>query len=124
MSRLSSGALVIAVCLGAAAMLASSREPVSESGATDVHQATEGAFRDGLYLGKLAAERGQPSHVCRGRWSREKDRALFAEGYQQGYSASLPAVKRKPGPAPRKPNPVVRAQSGNNSLTNTVGNEV
>jgi len=94
MSRLSSGALVIAVCLGAAAMHASSGAPAFESAGGDVNQATEGAFRDGLYLGKLAAERGQRSHICSGRWAREKDRTLFSSGYRQGYSEFLSSRAR------------------------------
>jgi hypothetical protein len=47
-------------------------------------QATNAAFRDGLYLGKLAAERGSESHVATGRWATNQDRISFAAGYQQG----------------------------------------
>lgn len=54
-----------------------------------VLQATDGAFRDGVYLGKLAAKRGLPSHVAIGRWSTPVDRTSFAAGYQQGYSEFL-----------------------------------
>lgn len=89
MSRISSGALAIAVCLGAAATVASSRQPALENADGDIRQATEAAFRDGLYLGRLAAQRGQRSHACRGRWSRENDRALFVAGYREGYRGLL-----------------------------------
>jgi len=50
--------------------------------------AADGAFRDGLYLGKLAAEQGQPSSTAIGRWSTERDRSMFAEGYRRGYNSS------------------------------------
>jgi len=48
--------------------------------------ASDGAFRDGLYLGKLAAENGQPRRLAVGRWSTEQDRAMFTAGYRRGYS--------------------------------------
>jgi hypothetical protein len=50
-----------------------------------VRFATDGAFRDGLYLGKLAAQSGAASHPAIGRWSREQDRSSFVAGYRQGY---------------------------------------
>jgi hypothetical protein len=49
------------------------------------NQATNGAFRDGLYLGKLAAQGGAEPHVAIGRWTTAEDRASFTAGYQQGY---------------------------------------
>ena len=54
-----------------------------------VSQATDGAFRDGLFLGKLAAERGAKPHVAVGRWATVEDRASFTAGYQRGYNESL-----------------------------------
>jgi hypothetical protein len=50
------------------------------------------AFRDGLYMGKLAAKRGAPMRLASGRWSTLGDRALFALGYEQGYHESLARV--------------------------------
>jgi hypothetical protein len=44
-----------------------------------------------LYLGKLAAERGQTQHPAIGRWSTDRDRSMFAAGYRRGYE-SLAAV--------------------------------
>src|SRR5881394_2086402 len=49
------------------------------------HEATNAAFRDGTYLGNLAASRGESPHLASGRWSRAEDRASFTYGYQQGY---------------------------------------
>ena len=46
---------------------------------------TEGAYRDGLYLGRIHRSQGLPSRPARGRWSRESDRQLFEIGYNRGY---------------------------------------
>jgi hypothetical protein len=49
----------------------------------------DGAFRDGLYLGRLAAQRGVQPHITAGRWSTPQDRASFTAGYQTGYAGML-----------------------------------
>jgi hypothetical protein len=49
------------------------------------------AFRDGSYLGKLAAERGDAPHMAVGRWAKNADRILFATGYSEAYSQNLTA---------------------------------
>jgi hypothetical protein len=54
-----------------------------------VAQITDGAFRDGLYLGRLDADRGAQLHVARGRWATAEDRVSFIAGYQRGYSDLL-----------------------------------
>ena len=66
-----------------------------------VAEITNGAFRDGLYLGRLAAERGAEPHVAIGRWATPEDRSSFTAGYQRGYSeflasraASVPRLRR------------------------------
>ncbi len=51
--------------------------------------ATNAAFRDGLYLGKLTAKQGGSAHVSRGRWSSESDRTAFFQGYQEGYQSKM-----------------------------------
>jgi hypothetical protein len=90
MRKISIYGLVVAACLGTTAMLASgSNERVSSSAGADAHLAADGAYRDGLHLGKLAAEAGQPLRPAIGRWSTEQDRAMFAEGCRRGYSDSL-----------------------------------
>jgi hypothetical protein len=53
---------------------------------TESRLATEGAFRDGLFLGKLNAENGQRMRPPVGRWSTQQDRAMFLAGYQRGYA--------------------------------------
>jgi len=51
---------------------------------TDIH-AADAAFRDGLFLGRLAASTGEFRHVCVGRWASSGDRDLFRAGYEAGY---------------------------------------
>lgn len=53
-----------------------------------MQQATNGAYRDGRYLGKLAAQRREQPHIAVARWSGVKDRAAFTAGYLQGYSVT------------------------------------
>jgi hypothetical protein len=85
MEKLFTFALAIVVCLGTTAMLATSGRVTRQSQSPDLKMVSDGAFRDGLYVGKLAAERGGPQHPLTGRWSNERDRASFLEGYQRGY---------------------------------------
>jgi hypothetical protein len=49
----------------------------------------QASFRDGLYLGKLTAERDRPAHVASGRWSRGDDRISFDLGYRQSYEKAI-----------------------------------
>jgi len=79
----------IAVCLGATATLAVSNRNVNQNLNAEARLATDGAFRDGLYLGKLAAKHGQPLCPAVGRWSSERDRSLFTAGYRRGYDETL-----------------------------------
>ncbi len=44
------------------------------------------AFRDGLYVGKIASERGSEPHISVGRWASPEDRTAYAAGYRQGYN--------------------------------------
>lgn len=81
-------ALALAVSLGTTAVLSSSTAHPGLGHSID-QLATDGAFRDGLYLGRLASEQRQPAHAAIGRWSTAKDRASFAAGYQRGYANSF-----------------------------------
>jgi hypothetical protein len=80
-------ALAIAVCLGTTALLAGSGRATRQS--ADSQMAADGAFRDGLYIGRLAAEAGRALRPQIGRWSNEHDRTSFAAGYRQGYNDVL-----------------------------------
>ena len=84
MDKLFTFAMAIAVSLGTTAMLAnSSRAPQQRA---DTQLNSDAAFRDGLYIGRLAVERKQLPRPLIGRWSTEKDRAQFATGYRRGYN--------------------------------------
>jgi hypothetical protein len=52
-------------------------------------QKINAAFRDGAYLGKLAAVRGESPNMALARWTSNTDRQLFAAGYDQAYSVKL-----------------------------------
>lgn len=52
----------------------------------DNFRATDGAYRDGLFLGRFDARAGRNHRVCVGRWSAQADRASFASGYEDGYA--------------------------------------
>ncbi len=81
---------VLALGVSTTAMLRSGiRQDVPLSANRDAGETTDGAFRDGLYLGRLAAQRGSEPHIASGRWATDRGRASFTEGYQQGYSESL-----------------------------------
>jgi hypothetical protein len=41
------------------------------------------AYRDGLYVGKLAAQRGEQRLAPVGRWAAQSDRDAFSAGYEQ-----------------------------------------
>jgi hypothetical protein len=53
-----------------------------------VHFASNAAFRDGLYQGKLDAQHGSKPHIRSARWSAEPDRLAFVSGYRLGYQDS------------------------------------
>jgi hypothetical protein len=81
-------ALVVGLGTGTAFMLAPdhSQPFANPSGSA---QLTDGAFRDGVYLGRLAAKSGGEHHVAVGRWATTQDRSSFSAGYEQGYSEFL-----------------------------------
>jgi hypothetical protein len=87
MTKLSAYLLAIAMCLGTTAMLGINRI-VKPADSEELRLASDGAFRDGLYLGKLAAERGQLSRPAIGRWSTDQDRSMFLAGYRRGSNES------------------------------------
>lgn len=84
MTRLLLFASVIALGMGTA-LLHSSRQANLENVNADISQNTDGAFRDGLFLGKRAAGSGMPVRIPIGRWAAQPDRASFKAGYLRGY---------------------------------------
>ena len=87
MSNFVTWVLALAVCLGTSATLAI-RHPGSQRGRTSESLlALDGAYRDGLYVGQLAAKNGRQSRPPIGRWSGEADRASFLAGFERAYNA-------------------------------------
>ena len=76
----------IASALGAAGVVvnAGSRGSDDVSARTALH-AGDAAFRDGMFHGRLQAQRGEKPRLESGRWSRDSDRQSFVAGYQDGY---------------------------------------
>jgi hypothetical protein len=85
MDKLFTYGLAMVVGLGTTALLATSGRVVPAQAAT-AQLALDGAFRDGLYLGRLAAADGRALRPPIGRWSNERDRAVFVVGYRRGYT--------------------------------------
>jgi hypothetical protein len=85
MYRLSAFATALVICLGTTAVLNSSKSVTKPTPNAEASFAADGAFRDGLYLGKLTADSGQPFRPGIGRWSSEQDRVMFTTGYRRGY---------------------------------------
>lgn len=75
-------ALVILVTAHGSRSKPSSVKPPGE---VDVRLAGEGAYRDGLYLGRLDRQHRKAEHPAWARWSAAKDRELFVQGYEAGY---------------------------------------
>ena len=86
MSNFATWVLALAVCLGTSATLAI-RYPGSRGRASESLLALDGAYRDGLYVGQLAARSGRLSRPPIGRWFGERDRASFLAGYEDAYNA-------------------------------------
>jgi hypothetical protein len=89
MKRFSMLASLVALVMGTASMLRTDHHNRLPSPSENVAQITDGAFRDGLYLGRLAAESSGEPHVAIGRWATLEDRTSFTAGYQRGYGEFL-----------------------------------
>jgi len=85
MNKLFTYGLAMVVSLGTTALLATNGPAVRQVQSADAQMAVDGAFRDGLYVGKLAAADGRALLPPIGRWSNQRDRASFVAGYRRGY---------------------------------------
>lgn len=65
----------------------------SSNSETAAAQTSDAAYRDGVYLGKLYAERGVQARPAEGRWNQQQDRTNFAAGYWAGYEQAALAHK-------------------------------
>lgn len=86
MQRLLTCALAIG-CVGTGGFLV--RGTLETPSSIEVQMATDGAFRDGVYVGKLDRASGRTVTPPIARWSSEKDRAAFARGYRQAFNPML-----------------------------------
>jgi len=89
MDKLFTVVLAITVCAGTTALLANSGRSARQAQTADAQMAADGAFRDGLFVGRFTAEGGRPLRPPIGRWSNAQDRASFAAGYRRGYDDFL-----------------------------------
>ena len=78
---------------GTSAVLVQHDITARQKPSADVQLTNDAAFRDGLYLGKLARAEKRQVRPPIGRWSTEKDRASFVAGYRQGFGAELASTK-------------------------------
>jgi hypothetical protein len=76
-------------CVGTSAMLVQHNGKPRPSQSAELRLANDAAFRDGLYLGRLARAANRQTRPPIGRWSTEKDRASFVAGYRQGFGEEL-----------------------------------
>ena len=72
--------------VGTSAILVQKDMAARKTQSVDLRQADDAAFRDGLYLGRLARSAQSPMHPPVARWSTENDFASFIAGYRQGYN--------------------------------------
>jgi len=77
-------ALLLAMGFVGSAMVV--QRGAAASQAQDAQTANDAAYRDGLYVGRLAHAAHRQTAAPIGRWSAEKDRASFAAGFKQGFS--------------------------------------
>jgi hypothetical protein len=78
--------LVVALCVSfASGMLVEGSAHKLKLVASGGSQEVDAAFRDGVYQAELDVQKGRRPRLLVGRWSTERDRALYIAGYQKGY---------------------------------------
>lgn len=71
------------------------QEPQAQLVSENTYNNGDGAYRDGLYLGKLDAEHNRTYHVATGRWATAKDRQEFLNGYNRSFSDASLRIAQK-----------------------------
>jgi hypothetical protein len=79
-------AIGTALGMGTASMLRTDHHNHFDGSSATIAQNNDAAFRDGFYLGRIAAKDGAAPYIAIGRWSTAEDRASFTAGYQRGYN--------------------------------------
>ena len=59
------------------------------AGTDAIAYVTSAPYRDGLFQGKLARERGELGRVSAGRWSSRLDRSAYTDGYLEGFGGPV-----------------------------------
>jgi hypothetical protein len=77
---------IAAAALSVTASWAMLSAPKIENRAAIILHANNAAYRDGLNQAKMHAGDGARSKPSIGRWSTDKDRSAFLEGYRDGIS--------------------------------------
>jgi len=94
--RLSIYVFTIVLTCAAAAVLARVTPHQPHFVGNAVNNPTDAAFRDGLFQGRLDAERGRRQHLAIGRWNVDADRRLFVSGYLHAYREMYARVASEP----------------------------
>jgi hypothetical protein len=74
---------------GSRSMSDAQRASVKPTGSSTSHSIDlllTAAYRDGLYVGNLAAQRGEQRLAPVGRWATQIDRDAFLAGYEQSHA--------------------------------------
>jgi hypothetical protein len=79
-------AFAAALSLGTTLLLANTTSTGQSKLNSEASLASDGSFRDGLFVGRFTAKQGLPMRPPLGRWSSQSDRQAFLAGYQRGYS--------------------------------------
>jgi hypothetical protein len=79
--------IMITICFATLSTIGATSNQISAPTA-DVNRTINGPYRDGLYLGSLAANHRQAFHISAGRWAIQKDREAFSEGYRLAFEAA------------------------------------
>jgi len=82
-------AVLIAFSIVVAAISSGQSTAVQPSAAANAQRVADGAYRDGLFVGKLHRRLGRQEHIIWGRWNSGQDRQSFTEGYSAGYGGTL-----------------------------------
>lgn len=80
-------------CVGTSAAMLVSHDTTLQNRTASIELNNDAAFRDGLYLGRLAQAENRTMRPPVGRWATEKDRASFAAGFRQGLGDQLSQQK-------------------------------
>lgn len=82
----------LAIAAAVLSIAPAQRTVSSSTSVSSASQTSDAAYRDGIYIGKIHAERGTQPHVASGRWNDEKDRQNFAAGYWKAYQQTFASL--------------------------------